>query len=122
MLLEIFAMSKSLHDLSGLSGSLSNCLRLESLDLSEYPDYEIISFGCFKKAWSLRELNLGPHIKEILSGAFCECTSLQSLNLSNCTSLENIGFDTFKDAHSLREIIFPVNSKIKTIHSSAFLN
>jgi len=37
-------------------------------------------------------------------------------------NLEHISFDIFKNAWSLREIIFPQNSKIKSIKSGAFYN
>ena len=128
MLLEIFAMAKSLHNLNDLSGLSEipsgsfNELSIFKLDLSEFPELRKIGFSCFKGLFSMQELRLPPNINEILSGSLSNCLRLESLDLSNCTSLENIGFDTFKDAHSLREIIFPVNSKIKTIHSGAFLN
>jgi hypothetical protein len=44
------------------------------------------------------------------------------VKLDLCENLEHISFDIFKNAWSLREIIFPQNSKIKSIKSGAFQN
>jgi hypothetical protein len=42
------------------------------------------------------------------------------VRLNLCENLEDISFDIFKNCWSLREIIFPQNSKIKSIKSGAF--
>ncbi len=124
MLLEIFAMAKSLHDLNDLpglseipSGSF-NGLSIFELDLSEFPELMKIGFDCFKNLCSMQVLRLSPNINEILSGSFSNCTSLLSLDLSEYPDYEIVSFDCFTKAWSLREL--NLGPHIKEIKSGAF--
>jgi len=118
-ILDLLPQNAKITTSSSFSRYLTN---LVSLDFSR-PRFQLLStigFDCFRYAWSLKNLNLGPYLKEIRSGSFFECTSLTRLDLSDCTELEVISFDTFVNAWSLQEIIF--SPGITEIRSGAFGN
>lgn len=124
MLLEIFEMAKSLHDLNDLrglseipSGSF-NGLSIFELDLSEFPELRKIGFDSFKNLCSMQVLRLSPNINKILSGSFSDCLRLESLDLSEYPDYEIVSFDCFTKAWSLREL--NLGPHIKEIMSGAF--
>ena len=118
-ILDLLPQNAKITTSSSFGRYLTNLVSLD-FSRSRFQLLSIIGFDCFRYTWSLKNLNLGPYIKEIRSGSFFECTSLTRLDLSDCAELEIISFDTFVNAWSLQEIIF--GPGITEIRSGAFHN
>ena len=59
-------------------------------------------------------------LKIIQESAFYGCSKLQKINLSSCDSLISIGNHAFDSCKSVNEVIFPINSKLRSIGEYAF--
>ena len=86
--------------------AFSNCTSLKSIDITGCSKLESIEMSAFEDCTNLREISLNRcnNLKTIGNNAFEGCSSLIMINLSGLKSLEKIGIDAFENCSSLEKI------------------
>ena len=118
--LESFKASPALESIG--KNAFEKCIKLKTMDLSQYPKLTTISPWAFYQCSRLETVNLNgcTELKTIDQGAFDMCKRLERIDLSGCKNLKKIGQIAFMECEKLENIDLSMCTELEFIGKGLF--
>ena len=118
--LESFKASPALESIG--KNAFEKCIKLKTMDLSQYPKLTTISPWAFYQCSRLETVNLNgcTELKTIDQGAFDMCKRLERIDLAGCKNLKKIGQIAFMECEKLTNIDLSMCTELEFIGKGLF--